>query len=64
MKRMVVSLDRMFKPHVRAYLIDHCIPFTMSFDIFVGVVCFSVPHAAGVRLLSELRRSSIPYELI
>ena len=64
MKRMVVLFDCKYKPQVRAFLTANRIQYSMSFDIYTDGVRVSVPHAKGVRLLAELRRSSIPYDLI
>lgn len=64
MKRIVIVFDSNFKQDVRAYLVSKRVQYSMSVDIYTGDVRLSVPHANGVRLLSELRRTSIPYQLI
>lgn len=64
MKRMVVLFDSMFKQVVCAYLVMNRFQYSMFTDVYTGEVRVSVPHAKGVCLLAELRRNSIPYELI
>lgn len=64
MKRMVVLFDNKFKPQVRAFLVANRIQYSITFDFNAGLARVSVPHANGVRLLAELRRSCIPYELL
>ena len=64
MKRMVVLFDNKFKPQVRAFLVANRIQYSITFDFCAGLARVSVPHAKGVRLLNELRRSCIPYQLL
>lgn len=64
MKRIVVTIDCKYKSDVRDYLVINRVQYSMYTDVYTGEVRLSVPRSAGVRLLSELRRYSIPYELI
>lgn len=64
MKRIVILIDYKHKQLVRAHLVNYRLQYSMSTDIYTGRVRVSVPHVKGECLLAELRRSSIPYELI
>lgn len=64
MKRIVILIDYKFKQVVRAHLVNYCAQYSLSIDSYTGDLLISLPHAKGVRFLAELRRSSIPYELI
>ena len=64
MKTMVVLFDCKYKSQVCASLDTKRIQYSIFTDVYTGDVRVSVPYAIGVRLLSELRRSSIPYDLI
>ena len=64
MKRMVVLVDLKFKQVLCAYLDMSLSQYSMFTDLCTGEFRVSVSHTKGVRLLAELRRNSIPYELI
>ena len=64
MKRIVILFDYKHKEIVRAHLVNYRLQYSMSTDVYSGEVRLSVPYSKGVRFLAELRRSSIPYELI
>lgn len=64
MKRIVITFNCQYKQVVRAYLVSHRVQYSMSVDVLIGDVRLSVPRAKCVLLLAEMRRSSIPYELI
>lgn len=64
MKRMVILYDSIYNHDVRAHLANLRIQYLMFIDLDFRVTRLSVPHAVGARFLFELRRSSIPYELI
>ena len=64
MKTMVILFDSKYKSKVCASLTAKRIQYSTFTDVYTGDVRVSVPYAIGVRLLSELRRSSIPYDLI
>lgn len=64
MKRIVFVVDSKFKNDVRRLLSLYRFQFSMHTDVYTGDFRVSLPYAKGVRFLSELRRSSIPYELI
>lgn len=64
MKRTVVTINFQHKQAVRAILVSLRVQYSMSVDIYTAVVRVSVPRAKSVPFLAELRRFSIPYELI
>ena len=64
MKRMVVLINSKFKQDIENYLVMNRVQYSMYTDIYTGDVRLSVPHSKGVRLISELRRSSVPYDII
>lgn len=64
MKRIVILFDSKFKSCFSAYLALHRVQYSMCTDIINCEVRLSVPRPAGIRLLAELRRTSIPYKLI
>lgn len=64
MKRMVILFDSVYSHDVRAHLVNLRIQYSMTTDLVIRETRISVPYAKGVRLLAELRRFSIPYELI
>ena len=64
MKRMVILFDSFYTHDVRAHLVSLRIQYSLTTDLVFRETRLSVPYAKGVRLLTELRRSSIPYELI
>ena len=64
MKRIVVTFDCKYKNFVRDFLVSYRVQYSMSTDIYTGDVRVSVPRAKCVPLLTELRRLSVPYELI
>lgn len=64
MKKMVVLVDSKFKQFVCAYLVMHRVQYSIFTDIYTCEIRVSVPYVKGVRFLTELRRNSVPYELI
>lgn len=64
MKRIVILFDCKFKSFVRDYLVSNRVQYSMTSDSCTGDVRISVPRAKCGRFLSEMRRYSIPYELI
>lgn len=64
MKRIVILIDSLHRHDVGAHLVNLRIQFSMSTVLFLHETRVSVPHAKAARLLAELRRSSIPYELV
>lgn len=64
MKRIVILFNSKFKSDVRAFLVSNRVQYSMSTDFCTGDVRISVPRAKCGLFLSEMRRSSIPYELI
>lgn len=64
MKRIVILFDSKFKSDIHSYLDFHRVQYSMFIDIYTSEVRLSVPRSAGIRFLAELRRDSIPYELI
>lgn len=64
MKLIVILFDCKYKSQVCAILTAKRIQYSMFTDVYTGDVRVSVPYAIGVRLLAELRRSSIPYDII
>ena len=64
MKRMVVLFNSKYKQDVKDYLVMNRVQYSMYTDIYTGEVRLSVPHSKGVLLTAELRRASVPYELI
>ena len=64
MKTMVILFDSKYKSKVCAALTANRIQYSTFTDVYTGDVRVSVPYAIGIRLLAELRRSSIPYDLI
>ena len=60
---MVVLFSSNFTQDVVTYLAMNRVKYSMYTDIYTLEVRLSLPHAKGVRLLAELRRASIPYEI-
>lgn len=64
MKRIVILLDSFYRDDVRAHLVNLRIQYSISTDLVLHETRVSVPKAKAARLLAELRRSAIYYELI
>lgn len=64
MKRIVILLQPKFKDVVRAGLVMSRVQYSMFTDICTGDVRLSLPRSKGIHFLAELRRASIPFELI